>query len=66
MSWAGEAKGRSLSEYLIHLPLGGQVYELMPVTGMLLASTIALIAGSLVSKPMSDATIEKFFPAEQA
>jgi len=64
MNWAGEEKGRTLSEYLIHLPVGGNVYELMPVTGMILASTIALVAGSLVSKPLSNATLEKFFPAE--
>lgn len=64
MNWAGEEKGRTLSEYLIHLPIAGNVYELMPVTGMILASSIALVAGSLVSKPLSDATLAKFFPAE--
>ncbi|VAX42164.1 Acetate permease ActP (cation/acetate symporter) [hydrothermal vent metagenome] len=48
--------------YTIDLTIGGELYELMPVTGMILASTVAMIIVSLITKPPSDATIAKFFP----
>lgn len=42
------------------LEIGG--VKLMPVTGMIAASTLAMIIVSLVTPKPSDATIEKFFP----
>ncbi len=48
--------------YTIDLTIGGEIYELMPVTGMILASTVAMIVVSLLTKPPSEATLAKFFP----
>lgn len=45
------------------LEVGG--VKLMPVTGMLAASTVAMIVVSLVTPKPTDATIEKFFPAKK-
>ena len=47
--------------YLLTLPGG---YEVMPVTGMIAASTLALVAVSLMTRPPSEATLAKFFPAK--
>lgn len=54
--------GEPLSGYMIQLPLGDSVYEVMPVAGMILASTLSLIVGSLISTPLSQPTLTKFFP----
>ncbi len=40
--------------------------RLMPVTGMLAASTLALIVVSLLTPPPSDATLKKFFPKDDS
>lgn len=66
-SWAllfGAAikSGKPLAAYLIRIPLGGVEYDLMPVAGMLAASSAALVIVSLVTKPLPDATLRKFFP----
>ena len=53
---------KRLSEYMIEIPIGGETYELMPVTGMILASTIAIVIGSLVSPKLPDDHVRKFFP----
>ena len=45
-------------EFLLSLPGG---YEVMPVTGMIAASTVAMVAVSLATKPPSEATLAKFF-----
>lgn len=44
------------------LEIGG--IKLMPVTGMITASTLALIVVSLVTPKPSQATLDKFFPAK--
>jgi len=36
--------------------------DMMPVASMCIASTIALVVVSLVTKPLDDATLNKFFP----
>ncbi len=36
--------------------------KLMPVTGMIAASTVAMIVVSLITPKPSDSTIKKFFP----
>ena len=36
-------------------------YEVMPVTGMIAASTLAMVVVSLVTRPPSEATLAKFF-----
>lgn len=60
--WSALASGKPLSEYLIQVRIAGTVYDLMPVTAMLLASTVALISGSLISRPLPDETLNRFFP----
>lgn len=50
-----------LSEYVIHLPIGGESYEVMPVVVMIACSTIAMIVVSLITPKPSDATLAKFF-----
>lgn len=56
------ATGKPLAAYRIALPVGDASYLMMPVAGMILASTIALVVGSLVSKPLPEETVKKFFP----
>ncbi|MEZ6062444.1 MAG: hypothetical protein R3C19_19035 [Planctomycetaceae bacterium] len=48
-------------DFQLAIPIGSEPLEVMPVTAMLLASTVAVIVGSLVSKPLPEATIRKFF-----
>lgn len=51
--------------YGVPLNLGGATYEVMPVTVMIAASTIALVVVSLVTPKPSAATLSKFFPADR-
>ena len=53
------AKNTSFS---VDLNIGGGTYHLMPVTAMICASTLVMIAVSLVTPKPSTATLEKFFP----
>lgn len=48
--------------YTVDVPLGGVTYELMPVTAMIAASTVAMVVVSLVTPPPSAQTLAKFFP----
>ena len=50
-----------LAKYAIHLSLGGEQYEVMPVVAMLGCSLIATILVSLVTPKPSSETIAKFF-----
>ena len=55
----GEQGG--LSKYVIHLPLGEETYEVMPVLAMTACSTVAMILVSLVTPKPSPETLDKFF-----
>lgn len=61
MFYSAVNSGRPLSDYLLELPLGSTTYELMPVTGMILASSVAMIAVSLVTKAPDEAHLKRFF-----
>jgi SSS family solute:Na+ symporter len=50
-----------LSEYVIHLPLGGETYQVMPVVVMVACSAIAMVLVSLITRKPNEATIAKFF-----
>lgn len=51
-----------LSKFVLHLPLGGNEYEVMPVVVMLLSSLVTMVVVSLITpKPKPD-TLAKFFP----
>lgn len=50
-----------LSSFVLHVPLGAESYEVMPVVVMTLASTVAMVAVSLVTTPPSAQTVAKFF-----
>jgi SSS family solute:Na+ symporter len=50
-----------LSKYVIHLPIGGESYEVMPVVAMITCSAIAMIGVSLITPKPSEATLAKFF-----
>ncbi len=50
-----------LGEYVIHLKIGGQSHEVMPVVAMIASSAIVMIFVSLITPKPSDATLEKFF-----
>ena len=50
-------------EFLLTLPGG---YEVMPVTGMIAASTVALVVVSLLTPKPSEETLVKFFPPKAA
>jgi len=52
----------NLRGYTLNLTLDGETYELMPVAGMILASTVAIIVVSLVTRPPADETLARFFP----
>lgn len=58
---AAWATGKPLADYLIELPIGGETYEVMPVAAMILASATALVVVSLATKPLPEATVNKFF-----
>ena len=47
--------------YGIKIPVGGEVYEMMPVAGMVACSTLALVIVSLATKPPSEKTLSRFF-----
>lgn len=47
--------------YTLQLPLGGETYEVMPVALMFLASLVAMISVSLVTRPPKPETLRKFF-----
>ena len=49
--------------YTVSFELGGGTYHLMPVVPMFLSSLTALIVVSLLTRPPSEATLRKFFPA---
>jgi SSS family solute:Na+ symporter len=48
--------------YAIPVPVGGSVFEVMPVVPMFVAATVALVVVSLVTPKPSAATLAKFFP----
>ena len=48
-------------KFSLQLPLGETTYEVMPVAAIFLASLIALVAVSLVTRPPQQATLKKFF-----
>ena len=49
-------------DYAIEFGSGDATYRMMPVVLMFLSSTIALVVISLITKPPSDQTLQKFFP----
>ncbi|MFH5805255.1 sodium:solute symporter family protein [Alienimonas sp. DA493] len=52
-------------DYYLHLPIPGyRTVELMPVTGMFLASAAAAVLVSLVTPKPSATTLAKFFPVK--
>lgn len=53
-------------DYTVDFTIGGQVYETMPVLTMVVCSTLALVIASLATKPPSDQTLAKFFPAKNS
>ena len=50
-----------LSKYVIHLPIGGESYEVMPVVAMLLCSLITMVVVSLITPKPKPETLAKFF-----
>ncbi|MDA8745885.1 sodium:solute symporter family protein [Rubripirellula amarantea] len=57
-----KASGYAADEtYGVPIPIGANTYEVMPVTIMILASTIALIVVSLATPKPPEATLKKFF-----
>ncbi|MCO6046310.1 sodium:solute symporter family protein [Aeoliella sp. ICT_H6.2] len=56
------ASGYAADEtYGVQLPFAPSGYEVMPVTFMILASTVALVVVSLVTRKPSEETLKKFF-----
>jgi SSS family solute:Na+ symporter len=51
-----------LSKYVLHLPIGGANYEIMPVVVMLLCALIVMVVVSLVTPKPKPETLAKFFP----
>jgi SSS family solute:Na+ symporter len=47
-------------EPLVHIPIGGYDFELVPAAPMVLAATLALIVVSLMTRPPRCETVEKF------
>ncbi len=50
-----------LSAFVLHLPLGGEFYEIMPVVVMIASSAITMIVVSLITPKPNEATLAKFF-----
>ena len=49
--------------YTVPISIGGETYETMPVATIFLCSLLAMVVVSLLTKPPSATTLEKFFPA---
>ena len=47
--------------YTLQLNLGGETYEIMPVAAIFLASLIAMVLVSLLTRPPKPETLKKFF-----
>ncbi|MEM9825409.1 MAG: sodium:solute symporter family protein [Planctomycetota bacterium] len=52
----------NLREFALRLPIGETEYELMPVTAMIVSSTLATVVVSLITPPPPESTLRKFFP----
>jgi len=52
--------------YTLDLTVGGETYQLMPVAAIFLASLVAMVAVSLVTRPPSEETLGRFFRSSQA
>ncbi len=52
----------AIDNWSVDFSLGGRTIETMPVATIFLASTIATIGVSLITRKPSDATLKKFFP----
>lgn len=52
-----------LSSFVIHLPIGQESYEMMPVVVMILSSLITMVVVSLVTPKPRAETLAKFFPS---
>jgi len=50
-----------LSKFALHLPLGGESYEIMPVTAMIASSLITMVVVSWCTPKPREATLKKFF-----
>ncbi len=59
--YQGIQSPEGLRKYILHLPLGGETYEVMPVVAMLAAAAIATVVVSLVTPKLSEETLAKFF-----
>ncbi len=54
-----------IPNYSVDIPLGGQVYQTMPVATILLCSLVSLVVVSLCTRPPAQKTLDRFFsPAE--
>ena len=49
-------------KYAVTFDWGGVTYAVLPVTAMIVCSTVAMIVVSIVTRPPSDTTLAKFFP----
>ena len=56
---SGWAKNK---DYVIKLQLGAEEYEIMPVVATFLSCLIAMVVVSLITKPPSEKTLDRFFP----
>ncbi|MFG0263155.1 MAG: sodium:solute symporter [Novipirellula sp. JB048] len=52
----------SIENWSVDIPWGDGIIQTMPVATMFIASAVATVAVSLVTKAPSDATLQKFFP----
>jgi SSS family solute:Na+ symporter len=50
--------------FTVDIPVGGVTYETMPVLTIFLASAVALVAVSLVTRPPHEQTLARFFGAK--
>lgn len=53
-----------LSKFVLHLPLGGESYEIMPVVVMLASSALTMVVVSLITPKPTQETLAKFFEPE--
>ncbi len=52
--------------FTVHFDLGGSTYHVMPVLAMFVNALVALVVVSLITRPPSDETLQKFFPDPSA
>ena len=57
----GSHSAEGLSKFVLHLPIGGETYKLMPVVAMIASSSVVMVIVSWLTPKPAETTLAKFF-----